>query len=276
MSYLQQLTWRMGRLFSCLPSMPSFLLNVPLVYFAHFFFFLFFFLQLREKKETSVPPDPRLHPASSLLLPATPTRGGNVPVTSTKTNHHILVEFGLQVRSRCHFPPVTFYFGLLYFTSLYFTSRHVTSRHFTSLHFTSLHFTSRHFTSLHFASLHVTSLHFTSLHFTSLHFTSLHVTLLYFSSLDFSSLRFASLHFSSLQYISFFLSFLQCSWHKRFGIGSSSISNRWSLKLFCSQLLQTMLKHGKISSSDPDHQRMLDPFVELLTGCLKSKYNRVL
>ena len=176
---------------------PLFLLNVPLVYFANFFF-----LSLREKKETSVPPDPRLHPASSLLLPATPTRGGNVPVTSTKTNHHILVEFGLQVKSRYHFGPVTFYFGLLHFTLLHFTSLHFTSLHFTSLHFTSLHFTSLHFSSPHFTSLLFSSLLFSSLLFSSLVFTSRHVTSLHFTSLLFSSLLLTSLHFSSLRFTS--------------------------------------------------------------------------
>jgi len=91
-----------------------------------------------EKKGTSdtCKPDPRLQLGSSLLLPPNPSRGGNVPQTSTKTNHHLLVEFGLQ-------------------------------------------------------------------------------------------------------------------------------------------LLYMMLKHGKISTSDQEHQQMLDPFVELLTNCLKSKYNKV-
>jgi len=41
------------------------------------------------------------------------------------------------------------------------------------------------------------------------------------------------------------------------------------------QLLYMMLKHGKISTSDQEHQQMLDPFVELLTNCLRSKYNKV-
>jgi len=36
-----------------------------------------------------------------------------------------------------------------------------------------------------------------------------------------------------------------------------------------------MLKHGKISTSDQEHQQMVDPFVGLLTDCLKSKYNKV-
>ena len=36
-----------------------------------------------------------------------------------------------------------------------------------------------------------------------------------------------------------------------------------------------LLKHGKLSPSDQEHQRMLDPFVVLLTDCLKSKYNKV-
>lgn len=36
-----------------------------------------------------------------------------------------------------------------------------------------------------------------------------------------------------------------------------------------------MLKHGKITSSDQEHQQMVDPFVALLTDCLKSKYNKV-
>lgn len=89
-----------------------------------------------EKKEAPTQADPRHRPGSSLLLPPAPTRGGNVPQTSTKTNHHILVEFGLQ-------------------------------------------------------------------------------------------------------------------------------------------LLYMMLKHGKISSSDQEHQQMVDPFVGLLTDCLKSKYNKV-
>ncbi|XP_068744813.1 small subunit processome component 20 homolog [Montipora capricornis] len=89
-------------------------------------------------KRTAAPEtnNPRLHPENSLLLPPNPTRGGNVPQTSTKTNHHIVVEFGLQ-------------------------------------------------------------------------------------------------------------------------------------------MLYMMLKHGKLSTSDQEHLQMLDPFVELLTGCLESKYNKV-
>jgi len=58
------------------------------------------FFQCREKKEAQTQADPRHRPGSSLLLPAAPTRGGNAPQTSTKTNHHILVEFGLQVREQ--------------------------------------------------------------------------------------------------------------------------------------------------------------------------------
>lgn len=41
--------------------------------------------------------DIRLRPESSLLLPPNPKRGGNVPQPNEKTNHHILIEFGLQV-----------------------------------------------------------------------------------------------------------------------------------------------------------------------------------
>lgn len=93
-------------------------------------------MKQEEKKAISTPADPRLQSSSSLLLPPNPVRGGNVPQNNNKTNHHILVEFGLQ-------------------------------------------------------------------------------------------------------------------------------------------LLYMLLKHGKLSPSDQEHQRMLDPFVVLLTDCLKSKYNKV-
>lgn len=43
-------------------------------------------------------PDPRLPPQSCLLLPPTPVRGGQKAVVSRKTNMHIFIESGLQVR----------------------------------------------------------------------------------------------------------------------------------------------------------------------------------
>ena len=44
------------------------------------------------------PPDPRVQSAGTYLLPPTPVRGGNAPEMSEKTNRHIIVAFGLQVR----------------------------------------------------------------------------------------------------------------------------------------------------------------------------------
>ncbi|XP_023930047.1 small subunit processome component 20 homolog [Lingula anatina] len=43
------------------------------------------------------PPDPRLHPPSTLLLTSAPPRGGVKPSGNQKTNMHILVDFGLQL-----------------------------------------------------------------------------------------------------------------------------------------------------------------------------------
>lgn len=40
-------------------------------------------------------------------------------------------------------------------------------------------------------------------------------------------------------------------------------------------MLYLLLKQGKISTSNEDHLRMLDPFVELLTDCLESKHNKM-
>ncbi|XP_062989767.1 small subunit processome component 20 homolog [Elgaria multicarinata webbii] len=54
---------------------------------------------LTEKAKTKAPapPDPRLQPASCLLLPPTPVRGGQKAPVSRKTNMHILVESGLRL-----------------------------------------------------------------------------------------------------------------------------------------------------------------------------------
>lgn len=48
--------------------------------------------------------DPRLPPESCLLLPPTPVRGGQKAVVSRKTNMHIFIESGLQVR-KCNLLP---------------------------------------------------------------------------------------------------------------------------------------------------------------------------
>ena len=40
-------------------------------------------------------------------------------------------------------------------------------------------------------------------------------------------------------------------------------------------MLYLLLKRNKISASNEEHLRMLDPFVELLTDCLESKHNKV-
>ena len=40
-------------------------------------------------------------------------------------------------------------------------------------------------------------------------------------------------------------------------------------------MLYLLLKQGKISTSNEEQLRMLDPFVELLTDCLESKHNKV-
>ena len=44
------------------------------------------------------PPDPRAAPMSTYLLPRAPKKGGATPQVSIKTNMHLIVEFGLQVR----------------------------------------------------------------------------------------------------------------------------------------------------------------------------------
>ncbi|XP_064199288.1 small subunit processome component 20 homolog [Anguilla rostrata] len=51
----------------------------------------------KEKGSVKPPPDPRLPPASCLLLPPTPKRGGNKAPVSSRTNMHILVDTGLRL-----------------------------------------------------------------------------------------------------------------------------------------------------------------------------------
>ncbi|XP_061106872.1 small subunit processome component 20 homolog isoform X1 [Conger conger] len=51
----------------------------------------------KEKASVKPPPDPRLAPASCLLLPPTPKRGGNKAPVSRRTNMHILVDTGLRL-----------------------------------------------------------------------------------------------------------------------------------------------------------------------------------
>ncbi|XP_060633217.2 small subunit processome component 20 homolog [Anolis sagrei] len=51
----------------------------------------------KARAKAAPPPDPRLQPASCLLLPPTPVRGGQKAPVSTKTNRHILVESGLRL-----------------------------------------------------------------------------------------------------------------------------------------------------------------------------------
>ncbi|XP_030576149.1 small subunit processome component 20 homolog isoform X2 [Archocentrus centrarchus] len=51
----------------------------------------------REKASAKPPPDPRLPPASCLLLPPTPKRGGQKAPVSSRTNMHILVDAGLKL-----------------------------------------------------------------------------------------------------------------------------------------------------------------------------------
>jgi len=50
------------------------------------------------RKKVAPPPDPRLQPESCLLLPPTPTRGGQKARVSSRTNTYILVDSGLRVR----------------------------------------------------------------------------------------------------------------------------------------------------------------------------------
>lgn len=52
---------------------------------------------LREKKVVCEKADPRLQPSDTHLLPKDPGRGSRTPATSSKTNSHVVVEFGLQV-----------------------------------------------------------------------------------------------------------------------------------------------------------------------------------
>ncbi|KAJ8381936.1 hypothetical protein SKAU_G00027140 [Synaphobranchus kaupii] len=51
----------------------------------------------KEKESVKPPPDPRLPPASCLLLPPTPKRGGKKAPVSSRTNMHILVDTGLRL-----------------------------------------------------------------------------------------------------------------------------------------------------------------------------------
>ncbi|XP_020837992.1 LOW QUALITY PROTEIN: small subunit processome component 20 homolog [Phascolarctos cinereus] len=51
----------------------------------------------KEKSHTEPPPDPRLPPQSCLLLPPTPSRGGQKAAVSRQTNMHIFVESGLRL-----------------------------------------------------------------------------------------------------------------------------------------------------------------------------------
>ncbi|XP_074127468.1 small subunit processome component 20 homolog [Sminthopsis crassicaudata] len=51
----------------------------------------------KEKSQAEPAPDPRLPPQSCLLLPPTPSRGGQKAAVSRRTNMHILVESGLRL-----------------------------------------------------------------------------------------------------------------------------------------------------------------------------------
>uniref|UniRef100_A0A1A8FK18 UTP20, small subunit (SSU) processome component, homolog n=1 Tax=Nothobranchius korthausae TaxID=1143690 RepID=A0A1A8FK18_9TELE len=51
----------------------------------------------RETASAGPPPDPRLPPASCLLLPPTPKRGGQKAAVSSRTNMHVLVDAGLKL-----------------------------------------------------------------------------------------------------------------------------------------------------------------------------------
>ncbi|KAM8982078.1 small subunit processome component 20 homolog [Sarcophilus harrisii] len=51
----------------------------------------------KEKSQAEPIPDPRLPPQSCLLLPPTPSRGGQKAAVSRRTNMHILVESGLRL-----------------------------------------------------------------------------------------------------------------------------------------------------------------------------------
>ena len=55
------------------------------------FFILFYSDKKPEEKKS-------LRPPSCLLLPATPEYGGGKPKPNKKTNTHVLIEFGLEVR----------------------------------------------------------------------------------------------------------------------------------------------------------------------------------
>ncbi|XP_078664356.1 small subunit processome component 20 homolog isoform X2 [Branchiostoma floridae x Branchiostoma belcheri] len=57
--------------------------------------------QVKAKLSAAPPPDPRLRPESCLILPPTPHRPGSKTHVSTKTNKHVLVEFGLQLLHHC-------------------------------------------------------------------------------------------------------------------------------------------------------------------------------
>ncbi|EDO33281.1 predicted protein, partial [Nematostella vectensis] len=50
-----------------------------------------------EKKEPSPPPDPRLRSTDTYTIQPEVTRGGKTPEASTRTNAHVVVEFGLQL-----------------------------------------------------------------------------------------------------------------------------------------------------------------------------------
>ena len=61
--------------------------------------FLFFLMGLfRETEETMEDQDPRFQPSDTYIIPTDPSRGGKFPEVSHKTNAHVFVAFGLQVR----------------------------------------------------------------------------------------------------------------------------------------------------------------------------------
>ena len=60
--------------------------------------FLRGFFRFRKDEKTVDEHDPRLQPSDTYLIPSQPLRGGKTPEVSHRTNTHVLITFGLQVK----------------------------------------------------------------------------------------------------------------------------------------------------------------------------------
>lgn len=118
MSYLQQSSWRMVHLFSRLLSMPSFLRNVPLVYFAHFFSFFLFVTKRKERdfSTTRSQASPRQlvtatsHPYTGRKCASDKHEDESSHFSWVRSTGKITIPFSSRY--------ILFWFTILYFTSL--------------------------------------------------------------------------------------------------------------------------------------------------------------